>query len=167
MSQIKLKGIHISELDLEINKIKKDVEQSAKKVTNLEKNVEDLKTEIDDIKYKLRGKLPLVGAKHIIWDFIIEMSRIVIPYLNMMEDKTTLFKKALHKCVVANETMTKRTSETAQNAINFLNSTNNEQLRALGVKDRINVMLWARKIIYKHIHINNVKNKAKDMRNSL
>ena len=118
MSQIKLKGIQISKLDLEIDKLKKDVEHSAEKVTNLEKNVEDLKSEIDDLKYKLRGNLPLVGAKHIVWDSIIEMSKTVRPYLDMMEDKTALFNKALHKCVVANETMTKRTSEMAQNSIN-------------------------------------------------
>lgn len=91
----------------------------------------------------------------------------VRPYLDMMEDKTALFNKALHKCVVANETMTERTSETAQNAINFLNSANNEQLHALGVMDRINIMFWARKIICKHTHINNVKNKTEDMRNSV
>ena len=61
--------------------------------------------------------------------------------------------------------MTKRTSEIAQNAINVLNTSTNEKLQALGIKDRITTTIWARKVIWKHTYMNNVKGKAEDMRN--
>jgi len=113
----------------------------------------------------LKGKIPLIGVKHLIWDSIIDLTVSFRPYLDMVEDKAALIMKALQKCAVVNKTMTKRTSEIAQNAINVLNTMTNEQLQALGIKDRITTMIWARKVICKHTYMNNVKGKVEDMRN--
>ena len=66
-----------------------------------------------------------------IWDAITKLMVEFRPYLDMMEDKDALSCKALHKCVVLNETMAKQTPDIAQNAINLLNSVTNEQLRTL------------------------------------
>jgi len=40
-------------------------------------------------------------------------------------------------------------------------------LQILGVKDRITVMMWARKVFCKHNYANNVKSKAEEMRNAV
>ena len=83
----------------------------------------------------------------------------------MLEDKATLSCNALHKCVVMNETTAKRTPDVAHKVIVLLNTTTNEQLQALGVKYRIIIIMWARKVIYKHTYMNNVKAKAEVTRN--
>lgn len=109
----------------------------------------------------------MLGAKHLIWDAIVHSVVDFRPYLDVLEDKVALSCKALHKCVVINETMTKRTPDIAQNTISFLNTTTNEQFQTLGLKVRITIMMWARKVICKHTYANNVKSKAKEMRNSV
>ena len=165
MSQVQLKDIEISELQLENDKLKKDSDQNSEKITKLEEEKQSLEQKIEDLRDRLKGKIPLIGAKHLIWDSIIDLTVTFRPYLDMVEDKAALTMKALQKCAVVNETMTKRTSEIAQNAINVLNTATNEQLQALGIKDRITTMIWARKVICKHTYMNNVKGKAEDMRN--
>lgn len=102
-----------------------------------------------------------------IWDEITKSLVEFKPYLDMVEDKDTLSCKSLHKCIVLNETMAKRTPYIAQNAIILLNTTTNEQLHTLGVKYRITVMMWARRVICKHYFANNVKTKANKMRNAV
>jgi len=66
------------------------------------------------------------------------------------QGKDVLFSlscKAFHRCVVLNETMAERTLDIAQNAINVLNTTTNEKLNILGIKDRIVVIMWVRRVI--------------------
>lgn len=76
-----------------------------------------------------------------------------------------MYSKALHKCVVLNETMTKRSPDIAQNAIGLLNSVTSDQLQILRVKDRISIIMWAIKVMNKHRYANIVKNKAEEMSN--
>ena len=126
MSQVQLKDIEISELQLENDKLKKDSDQNSEKITKLEEEKQSLEQKIEDLRDRLKGKIPLIGAKHLIWDSIIDLTVTFRPYLDMVEDKVALTMKALQKCAVVNETMTKRTSEIAQNAINVLNTVTSE-----------------------------------------
>jgi len=126
-----------------------------------------LKQKIEDQQYSLMGRSVLLGARHLIWDVIVSSVVDFRPYLDMLEDKATLSCKALHKCVVLNETMIKRTPDIAQNVISLLNTVTNDQLQTLGVKDKIAVMMWARKVVCKHNYANNVKSKAEEMRNAV
>jgi len=109
--------------------------------------MEELKQKIEDHECSLTGRSSLLGAMHLIWDVIVNSVVDLRPYLDMLEDKATLYCKALHKCVVINETMAKRTPDVAQNTISLLNKTTNDQLQTLEVKDRITVMMWARKVM--------------------
>ena len=59
--------------------------------------------------------------------------------------------------------MDKKSLETAQNTINFLNTLSEEELETVGIKDRITVITWARKVIGKHHHIESVQAKADQM----
>jgi len=151
---------------LEIDKLR-NVDHSTQNIFQLEENIEELKQKIEDQEDNLTGRFPLIGAKHLIWDSIINLTVDFRHYLDMLEEKALLSCKSLHKCVVVNETMTRRTPEVAQNAIILCNTTTNEKLQALGVKDRIAIMMWSRKVVCKHTYTNNVKGKVEEMRNSV
>lgn len=112
MAQVQLKDIKISELHLEIEILKKD-DHYTHKIAQLEEKVEELKLKIEDQECSLMGRSTLLGAKHLIWDVIINSVVEFRPYLDMLEDKGTLSCKALHKCVVLNENLTKRTLDIA------------------------------------------------------
>ena len=84
-------------------------------------------------KLKLVGKSQLQGAKHFLWDTIIHEISNFWDYLFFIEDKRELIHLALTKCQVANEVLQKRTLNVAQNTINFLHQTSNENLGTLGV----------------------------------
>jgi len=129
--------------------------------------VEELKQKIEDQEGSLMGRSAFLEAKNLIWGVIVNSVVEFRPYLDMLEDKATLSCKALDKCVVLNETMTKRTPDIAHNTISLLNTVTNEELQILGVKDRITVMMWARKVVCKHKYVNNVKRKAEEMRNAV
>jgi len=76
--------------------------------------VEELKQKIENQECSMMGRYALLGARHLIWDVIISSVVDFRPYLDMLEDKATLSCNALHKCVVLNETMTKRTPDIAK-----------------------------------------------------
>lgn len=164
MSQVKLKDIQISELNLKIEKLKK-ADQGTLKIAELEGKVEELKQKLEDQEYGLTGRVALLGDRHLIWDEITKSLMEFRPYLDIMEDKVALSCKALHKYVVLNDTMVKRIPDIAQNAINLLKIVTNEQLHTLQVKDRITVIMWAKRVICKHNFANSVKAKAEEMRN--
>ena len=46
--------------------------------------------------------------------------------------------------------MEKRPLTTAQNTLNFLNSLTYQKLHDMGIKDRISIVMWAKRIIHKH-----------------
>ena len=132
MSQVQLKDIKISELHLEIDRLKK-VDQGAQKISHLEEKMEELKQKIGDQQSSLTGRSALLGARYLIWDVIISSMVKFRPYLDMLEDKEALYPKSLHKCVVLNETMTKRSPKISQNTTGLLNSTTSDQLQVLGL----------------------------------
>ena len=59
--------------------------------------------------------------------------------------------------------MERKPLATAQNALNFLNSLTYQKLHDIGVKDRIAMVLWAKKFIHKHHLMKAVQDKADEM----
>jgi len=80
-----------------------------------------------------------------------------------MEDKFALENKALHKRLVINEIMSKKSTEVAYNAINMLNTITNEQVHTFGVKDNTDAIIYAIKIVTKHSYMDGVKAKVEEM----
>lgn len=101
MYQMQLKEIQISELHLEIDRLKK-ADQGTHKIAHLEEKVEELKQKIEDQECSLMVRSALLGAIHLIWDAIVISVVDFRPYLDMLEDKEALSCKALHKCVLMN-----------------------------------------------------------------
>jgi hypothetical protein len=57
-------------------------------------------------------------------------------YLNVINDKDNMVITARRRCIVVSETLAKKPSELAQNAINLLNSIPTIELQTNGVKYR-------------------------------
>jgi hypothetical protein len=74
---------------------------------------------------------------------------------------------ARSRCTVVNETLAKKPSEWAQNAINLLNSIPTVELQTIGVKDRTTLIIWARRVIAKHNLLKLVQTKAIQMEKSI
>ena len=59
--------------------------------------------------------------------------------------------------------MEKKPLNTAHNALNFLNSLTHQNLQDIGIKDRVAIVLWAKKFINKHQLMKVVQDKANKM----
>jgi hypothetical protein len=94
----------------------------------------------------LRGKGLLHGSKHIIWDSIVVEAAKFRVYLNFINDNDSMAITARSRCTVVNETLTKKSSEWAQNSINLLNSIPIAELHTIGVKDRTTLIISARRV---------------------
>lgn len=147
----------------------KDEEIKVLKVSNDKINSENesLKEEISMLKLKLIGNSQLQGAKHFLWDKIIDEVFDSWDYLIFIEDKRELTHSISTKCQVPNEILHKRPVNVAHKTIIFLHQTSNETLRTLGLRDRFVVIIYAKKIIEKHNLMNEVKAKAELMRNEV
>ena len=109
------------------------------------------------------GKVPLQGAKHIIWDTLsIEITKFR-HYLNFIDDQSILINLANQRLKLVNETMERKPLATTHNALNFLNSLTYQKLHDIGVKDRIAMVLWAKMFIHKHHLMKVVQDKADEM----
>ena len=100
-----------------------------------------MKQEVSKLKSRMKGKAPIHGENHILWDsFSADITKFK-QYLNFVDDKSVVARKYLHRCTVVNETLPKRPLETAHNVINLLNEISNAHLQILGVKDKIVVIV--------------------------
>jgi FtsZ-binding cell division protein ZapB len=160
MSQVKLKDVEIEELKQENQKLKQEAAQRSEKSNQIQKEHNCLQEKVSKLKSRIKGKVPLQGAKHLLWDSLAVDITKFRQYLNFVDDKSIVASTTLHRCVIVNETLLKRPLEWAQNAINLLNAVSNAYLQTIGVKDRTVVIVCARKIIGKHNHMRNVRSKA-------
>ena len=83
-----------------------------------------LQKKVNELKEKITGKVPLHGAKHVIWDALLVEVTNFRPYLNYVNDKILMVDMAFQRCKVINETIDKKPLDTAHNAIDFLNTLN-------------------------------------------
>ena len=133
------------------------------KVDKIQKEQKTLQEKVAKLKTKLNGKTLLQGAKHSLWDTLVVDITKFKKYLNFFGDKNVVAIASLLKYTIVNEILLRRYCEKTQNVINFLNSTSNVQLQTLGVKDRISIIVWDRKIIENHKHMRNVRVKVEQM----
>ena len=140
-----------------------EIKQLKEKNNQVQQENKTLQEKVSKHKIKLRGQLPLQGAKHFLWDLIaIEITKFW-EYVYFIEEKDALTSTTLLKFEIVNETLQKKPMNKAQNAINFLSQTSNSTLATLGVKDRFSIIIWAKRFLEKHKLVNNVHAKAKQM----
>ena len=98
-----------------------------------------------------------------IWDTLsVEITKFR-HYLNFIDDESALVNLAAQRLKLANETMEKKSLNTAHNAVNFLNSLTYQNLYDIGIKDRVSIVLWSKKFINKHQLMKIVQAKANQM----
>jgi hypothetical protein len=88
-------------------------------------------------------------------------------YLNFINDKNNIVIITRSRCSLVNETLAKKPSEWAQNAISLLNSIPTVELQTIGVKDITTLIIWARRVIVKHNLLKSVQTKATQMEKSV
>ena len=93
---------------------------------------------------------PSSGGETYYWDTLtIEITKFR-HYLSFIDDLCILTESAQQRLKLVNEHMARRPLTTAQNTLNFLNSLTYQKLHDMGIKDRISIVLSAKKIIHKH-----------------
>ena len=66
-----------------------------------------------------------------------------------------------------NERLNKKPIDYAKNTIDFLNGLIEEELNTVNIKDIISIITWARKVVYKHHHVDTVQAKIDIMAHQL
>ena len=84
-------------------------------------------------------------------------------YLNFIDDQSILVNLANQRLKLVNETMERKPLGIAQNELNFLNSLTYQKLQDIGVKDRVEMVLWSKRFIHKHHLMKTVQDKADEM----
>ena len=67
-----------------------------------------------------------------------------------------LINVARPSCTTVKETLNSKPIDTTHNAINFLNTLSEEELKTTSIKDMITIITWEMKVIGKHHHIESV-----------
>ena len=90
-------------------------------------------------------KLQVQVEKHIIWDSIIEKEDKFRPYLGYILDKEVVIHSSRKVLTIARQNLNKRLVDCAKNAIDFLNSIWEDNLKKANSNDIISIITSARK----------------------
>ena len=150
---------YMSQVSLKDDEIKKIKEKNGQ----IDQENNFLREKVAKQKNKLKGKLQLQGAKHLLWDQInVEVDNLW-EYMNYIEYKRSLEDSTLTKCKAIDKVFQQRPINKDQSAIKLLKQASNESLRILGVKDICSIFIWAKKFIEKHNMKANVNAKVEQM----
>ena len=100
------------------------------------------------------------GARHMIWDEIIKEANKFKPYLDYIADQESTLKVAKQNILTVKQGLNKKPTEVAQNAINFLITLSEDQVRRFDIQDKVVVVSWARKVVGKYIMFDTVQAKV-------
>ena len=73
----------------------------------------------------------------------------LIPYLDYILDKEIVMQAARQSCTTVKEVLNKSPIVTTNNTVSFLNGLTKDDLKEIGIKDRISVITWERKVVGK------------------
>ena len=71
-------------------------------------------------------------------------------YLNYIQEKEMVTNSSKQSCTTMRDALNKDPVGTTKNIINFLNTLSEEDLRKMGIKEKVTVITWARKVVGKH-----------------
>jgi hypothetical protein len=167
MSQVSLQMGEIKILKEALEKLKSEMKTKDEKMAPLQSENQDFKERVSKLRMRLKGKTLLQGVKHVIHDAIVAEAAKFRFYLNFINVKDNVDTMTQRKCTVVNETLAKKPSEWAHNIIDLMNVVPTTDLQTIGVRDRISLIIWARRIIANHNLLKSVKNKAMQMQHSI
>ena len=94
--------------------------------------------------------MALQGARHMIWDKIILKANKFSSYLDYIADQESALKAAKLNILIVKQELNKNPMEVAQNAINFLSTLSEDQVKSFDIQGIVVVISWARKVIGKY-----------------
>ena len=150
MSQVSLRYLEIIGLKNQNKNLENAALKKEEKRKATENNHKDLIDKNDKLMKQLTGQFPVQGENHIIWEMIITEAEKLRPYLNYILDKETIIQASRQSCTVVKEALNKKPIDTTNNTINFLNDLSEDDLKIMGIKEKISVITWARKVVGKH-----------------
>ena len=104
-----------------------DIKEGVRK--KLEEHCKELEDKNDKLTKLASGQETLQGARNLIWDMIIVEPSKVQPYLDFIRDKESAIKVAKKHIYMTKLELSKRLLDTAQRAISFMNSLNEEDIK--------------------------------------
>ena len=106
---------------------------------------------------QVTGHFYLQGAKHLIWDVLIVEAAKLRPYLDFILDKEIVTQAARQNILMVKYVLHKNPIDTAHNAISFLNSLNEDEIKKENIQDRVLVIAFASKVVNKYHHLETVQ----------
>ena len=135
MSQINLREWEIKELKEENHKLRQELAQNIEERNTVLNERKKPKKKSNELKKKIRGKVSLHGARHLIWDGLSVEDTKFKPYLNYVNDKSLMVYMAFQICKVVNETMYKKSLDTTHSVIDLLNTLTYEDMQEMEIRD--------------------------------
>ena len=142
-----------------------EIKQLKEKNNLIEQEKKSLLDEIEKNKNKLKGQKQLQVARHyLLWDQIAEEITKLWNDLSFIEDQRSLVSTSLIRNELENDLMECRLINRAKNTIIFLTNATTRNLHTWGVKDRLFIIMWAKKYIHKHALMNKIKTQEDKMK---
>ena len=123
---------------------------AAKESEDSAKEIKTLKENIDRFEEGIIGRIPLQGAKHFLWDALIKEISPLGKHLVMLDEWKQASMAVSKRCKSLQEILVRMPREEAQKEIIVLNATTREEPIALGVADRITLLVTTRRMTIKH-----------------
>ena len=82
-----------------------------------------------------------------------------MPYLDFILDKDIVTQAARKNVLMVKHVLNKKPIDTTNNAINFLNSLIEDEIKKSNIQDRVLIITWARKVVNKYHHLETIEAK--------
>ena len=167
MSQISLKELEITGLKNQ-NKNLEDIDGKRElERKKLEDKCKELVDKNNKLKKQVTRQSSLQGEKHLIWDVLIAEETKLNPYLDFILGKDSVTQDSRKNVLMVKHVLNKNPIDTTNNAIKFLNSLIEEEIKKANIQDRVLVITWVRKVVNKYHHLATVEVKIDVMHHQI
>jgi hypothetical protein len=156
---LNLKGDEIEKLKKTISTQQEEIKDKDKIIGEYHKLKAKMLIDMEQMKNKLSGKPYLIGARHIIWDEIIDEVGKIWDFFKIIDDEILLTDEADDTIKKAFQELGTR-PQVATRVIKFLNSNSSEVLKSKGVKDRTTMVMEDENIFTKINLLQQAQNKC-------
>ena len=160
MSQVNLKDVELTELKQHNQNLEETISKKEQEKKEVEEKYQELTNRNTKLTKQVVGQMALQGAKHKIWDNIILEANKFRSYLDYIANQEDALKVAKHKLLIVKQELNMKPMELAQNAINFLSTLLEDQVKRFDIQDIFVVISWDRKVIGKYRMLDTVQDKV-------
>ena len=101
--------------------------------------------------------MALQRSRNLIWDEIIREANNFRLYIDYIIDQESALKVAMQNILIVKQGLNKNPMQVAHNAIKFLSTLSEDQVKRIGIQEKVSVSCWARKVIGKYRMLDNVQ----------